>query len=230
MNFLAINTSTKQCSLAVLRDEILLGEYILPPKSSHYSDLMPSLHELLSKVGLEPQELGGLIAALGPGSFTGIRVGLSVAKGLCQSLDIPVIGVPTLYAMASQLPYLKEDICPLVTSRKGEVFAALFRWNADGHLSRIKQDTCLRMSELASIIEGKTIFIGNNLATQGSFLRQHFGAETLLAPAHLWNLKASSIGILGLQRLREGDSDNLGELVPIYLRGADIRLPRTKFP
>ncbi len=228
MNILAINTSTKQYSLAVMWDEILLGEYILPSRPGHYSDLMPSLRDLLTKVGLEPQELDGLIAALGPGSFTGIRVGLSVVKGLSQSLHIPAIGVPTLCAMASQLPYVKEGVCPLVSSRKGQVFTALFRWNSHGRLSRIKQDTCLRMSDLGSIIKGKTIFIGNDLAAQAPFLRQHFGAKALLAPPHLWNLRASCIGILGLRRLQKGDSDNLSELVPIYLKGADIRLPSTK--
>ena len=228
MNILSVNTSTRQYSLAVMTDEILLGEYVLPPGSSHFGDLMPALHELLSKVGLGAQELEGLVVALGPGSFTGIRIGLSVIKGLSQCLNIPAVGVPTLCAMASQLPYLREDICPLVTSRKGEVFTALFRWSSKGRLSRIKQDVCVRMSGLRSIVKNKTIFIGNDLADQGPTLKQQLGGKTLLAPAHLWNLKASSVGALGLKRLKRGDSDNLSELVPIYLRGADIRLPSMK--
>ncbi len=228
MNLLSVNTSTRQYSLAVMRDEILLGEYILPPGSSHFGDLMPSLHDLLIKVGLGPQELDGLVVALGPGSFTGIRIGLSVVKGLAQCLNIPVVGVSTLHAMASQLPYLREDICPLVTSRKGEVFTALFRWSSEGRLSRIKQDVCVRMSDLRSIVKDKTIFIGNDLANQGPTLRQQLRGKPLLAPAHLWNLKASFVGALGFKRLKRGHSDDLSELVPIYLRGADIRLPTVK--
>jgi len=209
-----------------MNDEILLGEYMLPSRSSHFSDLMPSLDDLLTKVGLRPQKLDGLIVALGPGSFTGIRIGLAVAKGLSQCLDIPIVGVPTLLAMASQLPYLKEDICPLVTSREGEVFTALFRWSSNGHLSRIKPDTCLRMSNLSSIIENKTIFIGNDLPNQGPILRQQLGKGVSLAPANLWSLKASCVGMVGLKRLKEGDSDHLSELVPLYHREADIRLPK----
>lgn len=228
MNILSLNTSTKQYSLAVMEDEILLGEYILPSGSGHFGDLMPSLDDLLIKVGLGLEKLDGLIVALGPGSFTGIRIGLSVVKGLSQCLNIPIIGIPTLFAIASQLPYLKEDICPLVTSRKGEVFTALFRWSSKDHLSRIKQDTCLRMSDLSSIIEKETIFIGNDLPNQGPILRQQLGREKLLAPANLWNLRASSVGILGLKRLKKGDSDSLSELVPIYVREADIRLPHMK--
>ena len=225
MNILSINTSTNQYSLAVMKDEILLGEYILPSGSSHFSDLMPSIDDLLKKVDLRPQKLDGLTVALGPGSFTGIRIGLAVAKGFSQCLDIPIIGVPTLIAMANQLPYLDEDICPLVTSRKGEVFTALFRWSSDGHLSRLKEDTCLRISDLSSITGNNTIFIGNDLPNQGPILKQKQGKKKL-APANLWNLKASSVGTLGLERLKKGDSDSLSELVPIYLREADIRLPK----
>ena len=209
-----------------MKGEILLGEYILPSDSSHFSNLMPAIDDLLRKVSLGPQQLNGLIVALGPGSFTGIRIGLSVAKGLSQCLNIPIIGVPTLLAMANQLPYLKEDICPLVTSRKGEVFTALFRWGSNGNLLRLKEDTCLRISDLGTIIENKTIFIGNDLPNQGPILKQQRDGEKLLAPANLWNLRASSVGILGLKRLKKGDPDNLSELVPIYLRQADIRSPK----
>ena len=211
-----------------MKDEILLGEYILPSGSTHFNNLMPSLNDLVTKVGLSPQELDGVIVALGPGSFTGIRIGLSVAKGLSESLAIPIVGVPTLAAMASQLPFLKEDICPLVGSRKGEVFTALFRWSAPGQLLRLKEDTCLKTSEIGSIISNKTVFIGNDLSQQGPILKHQVKGKPVMAPANLWNLNASSLGILGLKRLQKGESDNSGELIPIYLRGADIRAPHGK--
>ena len=223
MNILSINTSTGQYSLAVMKDESLLAEYILPSGSSRYSGLMPSLDDLLTRAGLMPQELGGLTVAVGPGSFTGIRIGLSIIKGLSESLAIPIVGVPTLEAMASQLSYLNEDICPLVASRKGEVFTALFRWSKRGELLRVKKDTCVKITEIGTILAAKTVFIGNNLAQQGPALKQLFGANTLLAPSNLWTLRASSVGIVGLRRLRKGDSDNSNELVPTYLREADIR-------
>jgi tRNA threonylcarbamoyladenosine biosynthesis protein TsaB len=228
LNILSINTSTTQYSLAATRDEILLGEYILPAGSTRFNNLMPSLHDLLTKVGLSPHQLHAVIVALGPGSFTGTRIGLSIAKGLSESLAIPIIGVPTLAAMASQLPFLNEDICPLVGSRKGEVFTALFRWSARGRLLRLREDTCLKTSEIGSIIDNKTVFIGNDLSQQGPILKHQVKGKMVLAPPNLWNLKASSLGILGLKRLHKGESDNSAELVPIYLRGADIRTPRGK--
>jgi len=226
LNLLSINTSTKQYSIAVMKDEIVSGECILPSSPNHFSNLMPSIDDLLVKVGLVVQNIEGLIIALGPGSFTGIRIGLSVAKGFSECLNIPIIGIHTLVAMASQLPYLKEDICSLVTSRKGEVFTAIFKWNAHGYLLRCKEDTCLKINDLSSIIENKTIFIGNDFSNQGSIVQQQFGENQILAPANLWNLKASSLGILGLKKLQKSGPDNVDELVPIYFRGADIRIPK----
>jgi len=209
-----------------MKDEVVLGEYILPSSPSHFSNLMPSIDDLLVKVGLVPQSIDGLIVALGPGSFTGIRIGLSIAKGFSECLSIPIIGIHTLVAMASQLPYLHEDICPLVTSRKGEVFAAIFRWSAHGHLLRCKEDTCLKINDLSFITENKTIFIGNDFGNQGPIVQQQFGGNHKLAPTNFWSLRASSLGILGLKKFQKSGSDNVDELVPIYLRGADIRIPK----
>ena len=212
-----------------MTDEVLLAEYILPAGSSRYSGIMSSLDDLLAKVGLIPQELGGLTVALGPGSFTGIRIGLSIIKGLSESLAIPVVGVPTLEAMANQLFCVDKDICPLVGSRKGEVFTALFRWNKHGELLRVKDDTCIKMAEIPTMTEAETVFIGNDLSQQGPVLKQLLGANTLLAASNLWTLRASSVGMVGLRRFRNRESDNASTLVPSYLRGADIRPPKNKF-
>jgi tRNA threonylcarbamoyladenosine biosynthesis protein TsaB len=210
-----------------MKDETLLGEYILASGSHHYSNLMPSLDELLNKIGLALDTLDALIVALGPGSFTGIRIGLSVVKGLSQSLSIPAIGVSTLLGLAHQIPYCKYDICPLVASRRGEIFIALFRWDSHGQLVRCKKDTCVKIAELESVIAGKTVFVGNNFSQQGPIVKDLLGPKALLAPAHIWNLRASSLVLEGLRTLREGDADCSSELVPIYLREADIRPPKT---
>lgn len=209
-----------------MEDHVVLGEYLLPSGPHHFSNLMSSIDGLLINVGIEPQKIEGLMVALGPGSFTGIRIGLAVAKGLSQCLDIPIIGVPTLEAMASQLPCVIEDICPLISSRKGEVFTTLFRWNAHGYLMRREEDTCIKLNDLSSIIENKTIFIGNDFNNQVPIIKQQFGEKGIVAPANLWNVKASSLGIMGLKKLKKAGSDNADELVPIYFREPDIRIPK----
>ena len=228
MHTLSINTSTKQYSLAVMKGESLLGECTLPFGPQHFANLMPSLDNLLMQTDLGPEKLDALIVALGPGSFTGIRIGLAVAKGLSQSLDIPIVGIPTLLAMASQLPYTKEDICPIITSRRGEVFTALFSWSNNGRLSRIKKDMSLRITDIGSIIKNRTVLIGNDFLNQGPLLKKLLGRKGVLAPSNLWSLRASSLGILGLKKLKGSNIRSSAELVPIYLREPDIRSPNAK--
>lgn len=207
----------------------VLGEYILLSGSSHFTDLMPCLEDLLQKTNLTFGQLEGIAVAVGPGSFTGIRVGLALAKGLSQGIGLPVIGVPTLSALASQVVYAKEDICPLLSSRKHEVFAALFKLDQHNHLTRIENDTCLPMEKLSGIVKRETIFIGNDFPEQGPLVKKYIGETALLAPPNLWNLRASSIGALGEQSLEHGYSDDVSELVPVYLRDADIRTAKPLF-
>jgi tRNA threonylcarbamoyladenosine biosynthesis protein TsaB len=220
---ISINTSTKQYSLALLENETVLGEYLLSSGSSHFSDLMPCVDDLLRKTTLTPGQLGAVAVSIGPGSFTGTRVGLAVAKGLSQGLGIPIIGVSALTALASQIPYASMDICSWVSSRKGEVFAGLFRRDNDNNLIRIEEDLSLKIEDLPVLIKRKTIIIGNDFTAQSLLAEQYAGKNALLAPPNLWNLRASSIGALAFQRLKQGDSDNISTLVPLYLRDADIR-------
>jgi len=201
----------------------VLGEYILLSGSSHFKDLMPCLEDLLKKTNLTFGQLEGIAVAIGPGSFTGIRVGLALAKGLSQGLGLPIIGVSTLSALASQVPYAKEDICPLLSSRQNEVFAALFKRDHRNQLTRIEDDVSLPVEKLSVIIKRKTIFIGNDFPVQGPLVEKYIGETALLAPPNLWNLRASSIGALGEQSLKHGHSNNVSDLVPVYLRNADIR-------
>jgi tRNA threonylcarbamoyladenosine biosynthesis protein TsaB len=226
LNILSLNTSTKQYSLALLENETVLGEYLLLSGPSHFRDLMPCLDDLLKKTTIKPGQLDGVAVAVGPGSFTGTRVGLAVAKGLSQGLGIPIAGVSTLWALASQIPYAREDICPLVSSRKGEIFAALFRRDRDNHLMRITEDEGLKVADLPSLIKKKTIVIGNDFTAQSPLVTQYAGKKALVAPSHFWNVRASSIGALALQRLAQGASDSVRELIPLYLRDADIREPK----
>ncbi|MBW1888404.1 MAG: tRNA (adenosine(37)-N6)-threonylcarbamoyltransferase complex dimerization subunit type 1 TsaB [Deltaproteobacteria bacterium] len=221
---LAINTSTTQFGLALLKeDETVVAEYLISPGSKNFKNFMPSIHSFLTTSKVDIQDLEAIIVAIGPGSFTGLRVGLATAKGIAQGLQIPIIGVPTLEAMASQLPFTTYPICPMIDSRKEEVFAALFRWGENHKMIEIKEDISLKILNLTSIINDTTLFIGNNFSHQGHMVKKIFGHKALLAPAHLWTLRASAIGSLGMKRLLENNFDDLQDLVPAYLRPPDIR-------
>jgi tRNA threonylcarbamoyladenosine biosynthesis protein TsaB len=184
---------------------------------------MPALDALLRAMSSSMRDIHGIIVSLGPGSFTGLRVGVSTAKGLAHSLRIPLMGVSSLEAMAHQIPYAPFPICPIIESRKGEVFSALFKWADDGSMIRLKEDVCLSLAELPSFIKEATLIVGNDFVRQATIVRTLALREALLVPSHLWNIRASVVGKVGLLRFHAQDYDNLQDLVPRYLRPPDIR-------
>ncbi|MFC1823691.1 tRNA (adenosine(37)-N6)-threonylcarbamoyltransferase complex dimerization subunit type 1 TsaB [Thermodesulfobacteriota bacterium] len=221
---LAFNTSTPQYSLAVLGSQgAVHAEYQLSSGTKNFSNFLPSIDSLLSLSQSNLHDLKALILAIGPGSYTGLRVGLSAAKGMAHALRIPIIGVSSLEALAHQLPCSAHRICTIIDSRKGEFFCALFVWSDDRKLVRLRDDTALKIERLDEFIDERTLIIGNDFRRQGDLLRSIHGPKALLAPAHLWGLRASSVGALGLLRFHKGDFDHPRDLVPAYLRPPDIR-------
>jgi tRNA threonylcarbamoyladenosine biosynthesis protein TsaB len=221
---LAINSSTLQYGLAILdTNGVVLAENMMSRKKGHFGDLMPLFNALLSRTGVDTADLKAVIVAIGPGSFTGLRVGLSLAKGLCHSIEKPIIGVSSLEALASQIPYSRYQIVPVLDSRKGEVFAAFFIPGKDGVLRKKGGDTCLKISELSSIVDEPSVFIGNDFLFQSRIIKETLGKTAHIAPPHLWNLKASAVGWLGFNRYSKGEFDDPMSLTPLYLRGPDIR-------
>ena len=221
---LAINTSTAHTGLALLREDgTVLGEYSVSAGSRHFGNLMPALHFLMFSSKSDIHELTGLVVARGPGSFTGLRVGLSAAKGLCHALDLPVVGVSSLEALASQVPYSSLPVMPVIDSRKGEFFTARFIWSNDQGLLRNSEDVYLKLEDFPALCKEPTLLIGNDFEGQGAPLRGILGSSVLPAPAHLWNLRASAVGFLGLKRLQSKDFDDPRSLDPVYMRPPDIR-------
>jgi tRNA threonylcarbamoyladenosine biosynthesis protein TsaB len=159
----------------------------------------------------------------GPGSFTGLRVGLSAAKGLAQGLDIPVIGISSLEALAAQIPHPGLPVCPVIDSRRDEIFTALFSWGDDERMERIREDACLRYKDLSEYIDEPTLFVGNAFGRQAPVIEEALGERAILAPPDDWHPGAASVGRLGIQRYRNQDFDDLFELVPLYFRPPDIR-------
>ncbi|MDY6972898.1 MAG: tRNA (adenosine(37)-N6)-threonylcarbamoyltransferase complex dimerization subunit type 1 TsaB [Thermodesulfobacteriota bacterium] len=221
---LAINTSTLEFGLAILEDDgTVLTEYSMSKGAGHFGSLMPALHFLLTTSESDIRDLEAIVVAIGPGSFTGLRVGLSIAKGLCHALDIPIIGISSLEALASELPSSDLPLAPILDSRKGEFFTARFSWNDDNNLIRCTEDVSLRLEEFPTLFKEPALFIGNNFAGQSIPVKKTLGPLALMSPSHCWSLKASAVGSLGLRRFHAHDFDDLHTLSPIYLRPPDIR-------
>ncbi|MFP4036613.1 MAG: tRNA (adenosine(37)-N6)-threonylcarbamoyltransferase complex dimerization subunit type 1 TsaB [Desulfobacteraceae bacterium] len=221
---LALNTSTPQFGLALLRwDGSVLCEYSAGAHRRHFSTLMPVLDRLVRLSGRPVSALEAVVLATGPGSFTGLRVGAALAKGLVHGLGIPLVGVNSLEALALQLPMAGRPVRAILDSRKGEVFTALFQPSFAGGVKRLEEDYCLVYEKIPMLGSEGAVFIGNDYPSQARILCSILGQDVCLAPSRLWIPGASAVGQIGLTRLLNNDADDPVNLTPAYYRPPDIR-------
>jgi tRNA threonylcarbamoyladenosine biosynthesis protein TsaB len=218
MRVLAVETSTLSGGAALLDGERVVGEYTLDVRVTHSERLMAAIDQLLSDAGWTARDLDGIAVTVGPGSFTGLRVGLSTVKGLALALAIPVAAVPTLDAMAAMLPYAALPVCPVLDARKREVYASLYRW--DGLEMRRQWDyLAVTPDELARRLREPVIVVGDGAeAIDSAFARRVEPPRRGPAPA--------VVGALGRARLARGETVTVADLVPIYLRPSEAELKR----
>jgi tRNA threonylcarbamoyladenosine biosynthesis protein TsaB len=219
---MAVETSTLVGGVALLEGERVIGEYLLDVRITHSERLMPAIDRLLRDASWTTASLEGLAVAVGPGSFTGLRIGLSTVKGLAWALGVPVAPVPTLDAMAASLPFAVHPVCPVLAARKNEVFASLYRW--DGIAMRREWEyLALAPEELAARLDEPTIVLGD---AAPAIVSRH----ARVAPPHRRMPSAAAVGALGLARFRAGDVVSPGELSPFYLRPSEAELKRRGVP
>jgi tRNA threonylcarbamoyladenosine biosynthesis protein TsaB len=221
---LAINTSTPQFSVALVYESgALLAEWTLSPRTKDFRHFMTALDHLLQVSGVALTEIRGLAVAKGPGSFTGLRVGLSAAKGICEGLGVPIVALSSLEVLANQCPAVSIPICPVIDSRKEEVFASLYTWSDEHELVRLEPETCLKIRELPGFIKKRAFVLGTDFNRQMGPIAAAAGDKAVFAPPSFWNLRAATLGMLGARRARAREFDNLWDVVPSYLRPPDIR-------
>ncbi len=221
---LAINTSTPQFSLALVDGGgALLAEWTLSPRTKDFRHFMTALDHLLQVSGVALEEIRGLAVAKGPGSFTGLRVGLSAAKGFCEGLGVPIVALSSLEVLASQCPGVSIPICPVIGSRKEEVFAALYSWSSGQELVRLEADTCLKIIDLPGFIKQRAFVLGTDFNRQMRPIASVAGDRAIFAPPSFWSLRAATLGMLAAKQARAQGFDRLQDVAPSYLRPPDIR-------
>ena len=223
MIVLGIETSSTCGSVAVVEDRKVLGELFFNTGRKHSIKIVPSITNLLSTVGLDRADLEGIAVTSGPGSYTSLRIGISIAKGLAYSLDIPLIGISTLQCVAFNSIISPHLICSLIDARKGELYSALFRYNT-GELERISEDQIVSIDYLCQAIDEKTVLIGDGLYLYKSTFVDRINGLVLFAPEHLCYGRASSCAILGIDNFKKAKRDEVNTLVPKYIRQADAEL------
>ncbi len=227
MLVLGVETSTMQGGAALVGDGGLCSEYTLNVEATHSERLLPTIERMLCDARIELGSLSGFAVSIGPGSFTGLRIGLSTVKGLAYATGLPVVGVPTLEALASGLSFAAEPVCPILDARKQEVYAALFQWE-HGRLVRLMDDSAVAPEALCEKIHRPTIFLGDGLLTYGELLQRLLGDRLLVPAAPGRGARPAWVAELGRRRLLRGERDPIETLVPAYLRPSEAELRRLR--
>ena len=163
MKVLALESATLSGGAALVDGERLLGEITLDVAVTHSERLMAAVDRLVAECGFSPRDLDGLAVSIGPGSFTGLRVGLATVKGLALALDLPIAPVPTLDALAARLPFAEAAVCPILDARKGEVYLSLYRWDGQ-EMVRNWDYLALTPEAAAARLEAPVILLGDGIA------------------------------------------------------------------
>ena len=230
MLILAFETSAKAAGTALMEDGVLLGESYQNAGITHSRTLLSMAQSLLECCGKTPADVTAVAAAAGPGSFTGIRVGVAAAKGFAFGRNIPCCGVSTLEAMALSLGEWQGTVCPVMDARRNQIYNAVFQMDC-GKCIRIREDRAISIQEFREDLQNfpDPIF----LVGDGSLLcyNQLLDSRLILPPEHRRQQRASGVALAAGRMLEQGLACDGAALVPNYLRLSQAereRLERTK--
>jgi tRNA threonylcarbamoyladenosine biosynthesis protein TsaB len=226
MKILAIDTSTRVGSIAVVEGALLKAQHILNISATHNQRLLPGIERILTDAGWSLDDLDGFAVSLGPGSFTGLRIGLSIVKGLAWATGKPLVGVPTLDALAANVSFVPHKVCPILDARKGEIYTALYRQGDEKIPQRLTAYMAIKPEELVALISETTVLVGDGLLSYGDYLKRELGNRLVLAPPHLSVIYASSVAWLGWHRLQSGEHEDVCSCTPLYVRPSEAELNR----
>ncbi|AEY64774.1 tRNA (adenosine(37)-N6)-threonylcarbamoyltransferase complex dimerization subunit type 1 TsaB [Clostridium sp. BNL1100] len=228
MRILAVDTSTNVASAAILEDDTIIGEYNCNRGKTHSQRLMPMVQHLMETVGLTVSDIDAFSASIGPGSFTGLRIGVTTVKAMAFAAEKPVISVHTLDALAYNIPFAENLICPMIDARNNQVFTAIYRFIGN-KLERLTDYMGIPVKELADVLrsmEGDTVFLGDACIMHRDYFVSELGNRVKIAPPGTALAKASSVAILAGKAYREGKLESCYDMVPFYLRKSQAERER----
>lgn len=220
---LTIDTATRAGSVAVSRGERVLGEIVLNADTNHTDRLLLSLQQLLRDLALTPQQFDAFAVVRGPGSFTGLRVGVATVKGLAMATGKPVIALSSLELLAQQAPLAKYPVCALLDARKQEVYSCLYQWEG-GRPQPLGPELVQSPERLLESLKGDVLLVGDGSQTYRTLIVRQLGARAhfLPWPGHL--PRASFGAALALNALRLGETLPAAALSPSYIRASEAEI------
>jgi len=226
VKLLVIDTSTNSSSVALTENGLLSAEWLVNPEKTHSAALLRSLDLVLEGAGLPLGAIDAFGVTLGPGSFTGLRVGIATVKGLSLATGIPVVGFSSLSMLAMNLPFAACPVCPMLDARKSEVYTALYRC---GELPEAILDDCVASpADFLDGIREPTIFVGSVALRYRDMITDRLGDLARFEPTVCPAPRASSRALLAADRFSRGEIIPAGELIPVYIRPSEAEILRRK--
>ncbi len=226
MNLLAIDTASKTCSVAICTHDALRVEITDGSGETHSRHLMAMVDRALTMTGAQLQDMDALAVNRGPGSFTGVRIGISTAKGLAAATDIPLVGVSGLTALAWQACPATHMICAMLDARRDEVYCGRYRFEKDA-LVRLGPETVCAPEDAVRDVTRPCVLIGDGVPVYQSRLEAVLGDDRLIAPPFRNAIRAGAIAFAARERIASGEN-HLEQLIPMYLRPSYAQEPVDK--
>ncbi len=220
MKILAVDTSSSVAAIAIMDERELLGEFILNHKKTHSQKLVPMIDIVMNNLGLCAGDIDVYAASSGPGSFTGLRIGITTIKAMAFAAKKPVVSIPALDALAYNVPNTEALVCPMMDARNDQVYTALYKLEK-GMQANITEYMGVPVQDLVRIIKGKNsdvLFVGDGVLLHLDYLKSELGPRCHFPPQYLLQQRASTVAQLAMQKAAEGKLESCFDMVPFYLR------------
>jgi len=210
--------------VAIVDEETgLVAETRLNVKTTHSERLMTVIDHVLEQSEMGLDNIDAFAVAIGPGSFTGLRIGLSTAKGLSYATGKPIVAVPTLEAFAYNFSYCSYPVCLMLDARKGEVYAAVFKWE-EGAFRRVVEDTSIKAEDLLRKFDQVVLFAGEGAALYKSVITEVMKERAVFASPEKMVPSPSNVAVLGLSKAARGEFTDALAAVPRYIRKSEAEV------
>lgn len=214
MNILAIDTSSQNATVALLNEERLIGEYTINNKKTHSQIIMPLIEDLIEKSGLDISDIDVYATGIGPGSFTGLRIGVATCKALCQAGNKKIIGISSLEILAKSINFTDKTVCAIIDARRNDVYNAVYKSGMC-----LKADRTINIETLLDELgDSETIFVGDGVNIHKDLIKEKMGNKAFFAPKSVMMSKAGVLAEIAFEKALNNEFDDISTLNPIYLR------------
>lgn len=219
MKILAIETSGNNCSIAIIDEEKVISEFSLNTGTTHSQNLVPMLKQVQKFSNIELDEIDAIACSIGPGSFTGLRIGIATVKGIALSLNKPVIGIPSLTGLAYNTPPFDGIICSILDAKNDNVYAAVFENKESIKMtSQYFTNTIYDLIEYLNKQNQKILFVGDGAVAYKNKIKEALNEKAIFMPLHLNTQLATSIAKAALDKAQINEYESYDTLTPLYLK------------